>query len=142
MSAGRTESPIEARLLPFLAEMFPLALARPEAVKDGETGLVVQCPIGRFRADFAVVRRIRGTVRLVAVECDGRAYHDKARDALRDAELGGDERVVKIVRLPGTLIQVDPREAAFLVVEAAIRAFGVVERWGPREETDGQSRDA
>jgi hypothetical protein len=131
-SDARTESPIEARLFPFLAETFPLVLNRPEAVKGGETGLIVQCVIGRFRADFAVVRRIDGVVRLVVVECDGRKFHDPGRDALRDAELGGDERVIKIVRLPGTLIQADPREAAFLVVEAAIRAFGAIERRGTR----------
>jgi very-short-patch-repair endonuclease len=135
MKAGAVESPIEARLLPFLSARWPLGRSLDGLAET--TALIVQLEIGRFRVDFAVARRIQGTVRLVAVECDGRAYHDKARDKARDRELGADERVIKIVRLPGTLIQVDPREAAGLVFDAAEAAFAAIEKWEDRPWTSG-----
>lgn len=45
------------------------------------TGVWPQYPVGRFIADFAM------PVLKIAVECDGRAYHDPARDEARDAEM-------------------------------------------------------
>jgi very-short-patch-repair endonuclease len=150
------ESPIEARLLPFLSARWP-PIVRLEDLGARATGVIVQLWIGRFRVDFAVARRPstpgiiragpgplgmpggsgRGQVRLVVVECDGRKFHDKARDAARDRELGADERVIKIVRLPGTLIQVDPREAAGLVFDAAEAAFAAIETPGITQPAPG-----
>ena len=42
-----------------------------------------QYPVGRFFVDFA------DPLRRIAIECDGKAFHDKENDAKRDAELAG-----------------------------------------------------
>jgi very-short-patch-repair endonuclease len=52
-----------------------------------------QFPIGRFVVDFA------DPVRRIALECDGAAFHDAAKDRARDAEL---ERMGwTVYRIPG-----------------------------------------
>jgi very-short-patch-repair endonuclease len=53
-----------------------------------------QFPVGRFFADFA------NPVARVALECDGKAYHDVAKDAQRDREFEGMGWTV--IRAPGS----------------------------------------
>ncbi|WP_253724679.1 endonuclease domain-containing protein [Burkholderia multivorans] len=52
-----------------------------------------QFPVGRFVVDFA------DPVRKIALECDGAAFHDRAKDARRDAILA--DMGWKTYRIPG-----------------------------------------
>ncbi|MGA0595632.1 hypothetical protein [Enterovirga sp. CN4-39] len=90
------ESPIERRLLAWLmfedytSELFAGAPAAVHVEGDAllpKSSVIVspQMKFGRFRLDFLVTARIRGSLRHVAVECDGAEYHDAAKDAERDA---------------------------------------------------------
>jgi very-short-patch-repair endonuclease len=61
--------------------------------------LYPQYPVGRFFVDFA------NPVAKVAIECDGAAYHDQARDAERDAQL---QRMGwTVYRFPGWMCRQD-----------------------------------
>jgi len=52
-----------------------------------------QYPVGKYFVDFAIVHK------KIAIECDGAAYHDAEKDAVRDEEL----RKIgwAVVRVPG-----------------------------------------
>lgn len=52
-----------------------------------------QFPVGKYFVDFAIVHK------KIAIECDGAAYHNAEKDALRDADLRGMGWLV--VRIPG-----------------------------------------
>ena len=58
----------------------PIEYAAWQTIRYYGLPLYPQYPVGRFFADFA------DPVSLIAIECDGAAWHDKAKDALRDAE--------------------------------------------------------
>lgn len=49
--------------------------------QTGRCHFLPQYPVGRFTLDFADIKR------KVAIEADGKAYHDPARDKARDQEL-------------------------------------------------------
>lgn len=59
----------------------PIESAAWGAIRDCGLPMWPQFPVGRFFADFADPHK------KIIVECDGKLYHDKARDAARDAEL-------------------------------------------------------
>lgn len=52
-----------------------------------------QYPVGKYFVDFAIVHK------RIAIECDGAAYHDAKKDAIRDAELR--RMGWHVVRIPG-----------------------------------------
>lgn len=52
-----------------------------------------QFPVGRFFVDFG------NPAARIALECDGKAYHDAAKDAARDAELA--QLGWRVLRAPG-----------------------------------------
>lgn len=93
----RCESPIEQQLLPWL--VFGLYGDMPGPVRVGSPGeamavgandmvIVPQFEFYRFRLDFALFARRRdGAAKMIAVECDGFAFHDVRKDAERDAYL-------------------------------------------------------
>ncbi len=68
-----------------------------------------QVPIGRFCADFVV--ELDGGHRL-CVEADGRDFHDKEKDALRDAALRADHGVTEVLRFSGSQIWQDAARCA------------------------------
>lgn len=71
----------------------PIEAAVWAAIRQHGLRLYPQYPVGRFFVDFG------DPWRRVAVECDGRAFHDPVRDAARDKAL----RALgwHVVRLPG-----------------------------------------
>lgn len=106
------ESPAETAFLTAMMAAFAL---RP--VNGTLTGrglrLQMQVPVGRYRLDFLVDRRL-------VVEIDGAAYHSSpeamARDSRRDADLR--ERGFEILRIPAKVTLYSPQEAVARV-EAA-----------------------
>ena len=130
------ESPIERILLPWLLAQEYTPFGRPTVMLPGEGGrleyaklaLVPQLPIGRFRADFALVGKGREFIRFFIIECDGADYHDQDKDAARDAQIRSlNKNVRSITRLTGGLIMNDPRGAAEQVRLAVSREYGY---WG------------
>jgi very-short-patch-repair endonuclease len=128
------ESPIELALAPWLVfglSDFPPVLG----FAAGSIGLqtigrawphviVAQFPIASYRADFALVQvgeTPRDNRALVAVACDGAAYHDPAADAVRDAALAA--LGIPTVRASGTAIYKAP-----LGVVARVRSACAVAR--------------
>jgi very-short-patch-repair endonuclease len=89
------ESQIERMMLPWLVfqdyrddSSYP---ARVHIVKAEKlmpnTGVVIvpQFAFAKYRADFGVVCRHKGSTKVVIVECDGVDFHDVAKDRERDA---------------------------------------------------------
>ena len=69
--------------------------------------------VGNLRPDF--VTSFDGY--LIAFECDGRDFHDEARDEIRDSILLGDEHVGTIYRFTGRLIANAPEMAIAIIAE-------------------------
>ena len=67
---------------------------------DFDKQVEVRTIAGAFRLDFV----IRRNGKRVAVECDGRDFHDDYRDEWRDAMIFGADAVDVIYRLPGCCI--------------------------------------
>lgn len=86
----KTESIIEELLAGAL-----LSSVRTEAVVIPQHE--VPTTIGTFRLDFA----ISFNSKVIAVECDGRAYHDRFRDEVRDAAILSQSAVETIYRFGG-----------------------------------------
>jgi very-short-patch-repair endonuclease len=129
---SRCESPIEKSLLPWLvcqryqffdfdrAVLFPGEHSR---YKPHTLAVIPQLPIGRYRVDFALAASRGGLIRFVVVECDGKEFHDPARDAQRDAEIRKNKRVLDIVRIDGSLIFQDAEVAGCVVAKAVLEAW-------------------
>jgi hypothetical protein len=129
------ESPLEIAILPWLIAQsyrpfcYPLLVINADQAKDipaTSVGLVPQFSAGVYRADFGLVSKLmdEGKPKFVLVECDGRAFHEKTRDARRDAVIRKDEDVLDIVRLKGSEIFQSPEGAARVVARRFILAFG------------------
>lgn len=59
----------------------PIERAAWSDIRDLPFSVWPQFPVGKYVVDFAIVHK------RIAIECDGAAYHDAARDSARDAEL-------------------------------------------------------
>jgi hypothetical protein len=124
------ESPIEKRLLPWLVcedygphvMTFPIPICDTKAdalPPSGDLFIVPQMAFVRFRIDFALVRRLSGgRIGIVAVECDGKDYHDAVRDTLRNGWLASFQ--IKTIRANGSTIANRPREVSARVAEAVM----------------------
>jgi hypothetical protein len=121
------ETPIEARLLPWLifADYGPLVLTIPAGVHspkveplmcEGDCVIVPQFAFARFRLDFAVVTRINNTLRMVCVECDGDGYHNAQDDNARDDYLA--QWCIPTIRASGKDIYRSPQAVARNVAAA------------------------
>jgi hypothetical protein len=90
-----------------------------------------QLPVGRYFVDFG------NPVHRIAIECDGRAWHDVKRDEARDAEMG--ELGWRVFRFSGWACFNMPRLPD-------LRAWGVgctaAESLGIGEARIGESREA
>ena len=125
------ESPIELDLLPWIitadwspANTTPVPVALPtESLPPFETDilLVPQFVVGSFRLDFAICVRRNGELLIVAIECDGRDFHDAAKDRRRDWLLKA--AGIETVRGSGKEIRENPQQ----VVDRARR---IVAEWG------------
>jgi very-short-patch-repair endonuclease len=115
------ESPIEASIFPYLVlqdygpSMGTASAARdPHTPEPGDLLVVPQLRIHGYRLDFAVVatKAIEGInqTAIVAVECDGREFHEAIRDTKRDLHFH--ENGVVTVRLKGAEIFAEPADAA------------------------------
>lgn len=109
------ESPIEKRLLPFLIlqdygpRLDGHAVLGPP-LKGPGVAVIPQFRTAGARFDFLVWARRDGAECRVVVECDGAAFHDKERDAKRDAAAIKNGYVV--VRASGSEIHAAPEKVA------------------------------
>ena len=90
------ESPIERDLLAglltadwgyFHTENAVIHDCRNEEFPDEPVVIAPQLVVARYRLDFALVLRRGKITRTVAIECDGKDYHDRERDNRRDEYL-------------------------------------------------------
>jgi hypothetical protein len=122
------ESPIERNILPFLIfgpyKDFNCLTAEvhtkdQEALPEAPIVIVPQFAFVRFRLDFAVVARLGGHTRIVAVECDGEDYHNGhencMRDWKRDRYLASWN--IETIRISGKQIHQDPEQARYGVID-------------------------
>lgn len=118
-------SSIEQRLLPYLvfADYGPY-LDSPGRVHDTKNDRLLpgwavfiapQFYFVRYRIDLAVVGRVEGQTKIVAVECDGKNYHAADADRVRDEYLK--DYGIKTVRVSGGDVFRDPQAAATKVSE-------------------------
>lgn len=121
------ESPIERDMLAALmsgnwsfcdSPFIPVhSLRDKEApIKDAPVVIIPQFPFGRFRLDFAILCRGLGKPRILAVECDGRDFHDPESDRLRDKQL--EAFGIDVFRAPGSSIHNAVHDVADLVIQA------------------------
>ncbi len=124
---GRCESPIEKLIVPSLVfqpygsngPWAPADLHRDGVRSVAAVPIAAQVSVMDSRFDFLVAVRFPNDGLLLAVECDGRAFHDEARDFYRDrnwASVG-----IPTVRLSGSDITADPRMAASRVAEFVLQ---------------------
>lgn len=123
-------SPIEDALLFELGAQCGLfsivtakSLAEIEAAARGlPAGMAViaaQVPVGRYRCDFVVGRWFDAHVEMIAIECDGHAWHNahewqRERDRKRDLFLR--RSGLSVIRVPGHLLMSDPQACAAVVL--------------------------
>lgn len=86
-------------------------------IKDAPVVLIPQFAFGRFRLDFAILCRGEGKKpRILAVECDGKEFHDPEADRLRDRQL--EAFGIDVFRATGKSIHAAVYEIADLVIQA------------------------
>jgi len=95
---SKCESPIES----ILYMQFVVDGLRPPELQN-------QWHIGSYRVDFAI------PVANIAIECDGKKYHDSLTDAERDKKLG--EMGWLVIRFPSDKILLDPSYCTLKVQE-------------------------
>ncbi len=119
---AKCESPIERLIVPALVfqpygsngPWVPAALA---GVKPRFSPVCIdaQVPMGSSRFDFLMLVEVGQKEILIAVECDGADFHDKASDFYRDRDW--EKSGIHTVRLSGSDINRNPRMAATRVAE-------------------------
>jgi hypothetical protein len=120
------ESQIERMMLPWLVYLdYKDGVTYPAHVHipSKETvlpwpGIVIvpQFAIAKYRLDFAVICRHKGSTRIVAVECDGAKFHDVTKDRIRDNYLASWN--IPTFRSRGSDINKGPQWAAGMVALA------------------------
>lgn len=124
---AKCESPIERLIVPALVFQpygsngpWEPAQIHGTGVK-GAADVVIdgQVTTGDSRFDFLVGVHLPGELMLIAIECDGKEFHDNVKDYFRDRNwlLSG----ITTVRLTGSDIHKAPRMAASRVAEAVLR---------------------
>jgi len=115
------ESPIEIRLAAGMLshnwgsaeKPIPMRMAQSSqhfTVSPDKALMMPQCNFFGRRIDFAVrLQRLQMPV-FVALEADGAAYHDKRKDAARDAELRA--KGMETIRFEGRRIKSDAHQCA------------------------------
>lgn len=124
---GLCESPIEKLIVPSLVfqpygsngPWSPADLHRDGVRSVAAVSISAQVSVMDSRFDFLVAVRSPSEGLLLAVECDGKAFHDPTRDFYRDrnwASVG-----IPTVRLRGSDITANPRMAASRVAEFVLQ---------------------
>lgn len=101
-----THSPIEVILEDLLVQYLA-----PATRKTAQR--TVSTPFGRYRPDFFLVDPV--TRRVLVLECDGREYHDRVRDAWRDAAMLGCGAVHDLLRIEGKDLKRRPHDVLHLL---------------------------
>jgi very-short-patch-repair endonuclease len=123
----RAESPIELNLARSLIQSYKFIVIPHDAVgfklTKYEVGFTMQHPVGPYRLDIGLFfHSFGGIFHKIAIECDGKAYHEgvhnRLRDDKRDAYLRG--QGFEVWRYPGWLLHHRPGEAADEIQEATI----------------------
>jgi hypothetical protein len=123
-ACGMCESPIEKLIVPWLVfqdyqltEGYePVALSPADEPVNADLILIPQFKLDRSRFDFMLVARLKGSAVMLAVECDGKAFHSSDADFYRDkawTQVG-----IGTVRLTGSSIHESPEHAALKVAQA------------------------
>ena len=121
------ESPIEAKLLPWLLvedygplfQTFPVVgfnYTLDTVVPPGDLVIAPQFAFVRYRADFAILARLPHKQAIFAVECDGEEFHQAVTDNPRDACFAS--WGVRTIRASGAEINARPRNVSALVSDA------------------------
>lgn len=121
------ESPIERNILAGMLtsrwEPFHLrnpVVALPDEDLPGEDIVIVpQFKVHRYRLDFAVFARFKERLSLVCVECDGKAFHDPSKDAVRDRDLAAIG--IRTIRVSGQAALRNPITISDQVADAVWR---------------------
>lgn len=101
-----------------------------------------QVIVGPYRCDFLAGRFADGKVTLVAVECDGAAFHQRTsqqrdRDARRDRLLRAEYGIKNVLRFDGWRLHAEPASC----VDDMLVDLGLFRRV-PRDWDDGEEDDA
>lgn len=122
------ESPIERVALAAMmtADWAPFSRSRPiictteslPAPSEVGVAIVPQFAFDRFRLDFGVFLDW-SPIQMIAVECDGKEFHDAGRDRDRDAYLA--TWGIPTFRITGSEINTSPRGAVFDIVQTLKR---------------------
>lgn len=117
------ESPIEKLIVPSLVfqpygsngPWIPADMLREGVQSFAPVKIAAQMVIDDARFDFMIGLNLGSETLMFAVECDGREFHDEARDFQRDRKWS--RAGVSTVRLKGSDIHAAPRMAASRVAE-------------------------
>lgn len=112
----RTESVIEEVLSGAL-----LSSVRTDALVLSQ--YEVPTTIGKFRLDFAISFESK----IIAVECDGRAYHDRFRDEVRDAAILSQSAVETVYRFGGR--EILDHHTLCIAMIAAVDSYVIDPTW-------------
>jgi very-short-patch-repair endonuclease len=121
------ESPIEFNLGGSLLESYKFVVVPHEHVgfklTKYEVAFVMQHPVGPYRIDIGLFfHSIGGVFHKIAIECDGKAYHEGTQNRLRDDKRDAYLRSLgfEVWRYPGWLLHHRPGEAADEIQEATV----------------------
>lgn len=126
---AQCESPIEKLIVPSLVFQ-PYGSNGPwvpaQVVREGEprfapVSIGAQVTVYDARFDFLMLVEIGGGDMMIAVECDGKDFHDKDKDFYRDRNW--QRAGINTVRLSGSDINRAPRMAASRVAEHVLQAM-------------------
>ena len=127
---GTLESPIERIILPWLITMPETRIRHPvirtalptedDRRREREIRIVPQLAFGKYRLDFAIVVQLGFRTFIMALECDGRAFHRVPDDAVRDRYL--ESFGIHTMRITGSEISGMPDYVALKVAD-------VIEQW-------------
>lgn len=136
LAAGRNEWGIDPYLwdAPGIIHFTPIETWLWHDVRACDAVLYPQYPVGRFFVDFA------NPAAKVAIECDGAAYHDPAKDAARDAALR--DLGWTVYRFPGWLCRTDSDPRTGEPGEAQERMRAICEAHGIGRSSRVRERDA
>lgn len=123
-----SDSPIERLMLPWLVfqdygpfDALPAEIHLPkidESLPLGPVVIVPQMAFVKYRFDFGIIARCGSHTKIIAVECDGKDYHDPRKDRRRDAYAAWCG--ISTLRATGSRIHRHPSELSERVAEALI----------------------
>lgn len=104
-----------------------------------ETQRTFRTAVGNFRVDILLT--LDGSYR-IAIECDGRYFHNELSDQFRDSALLIEESVNEVIRFRGRDIVFHPKDCAAILAELIPLAFSERGRAVCRSVCSEKTRDA